>query len=128
MEIVDDKLLVDKFLNGDVSKQLKEMKQKMEQASVDLEFEKAIEYRELITHIKKTVEKQQISINDFTDRDIFGFFVKDNLMTLSVFYLRKGKIVARDIDTVELFEDANEAFMNYILERIMRTGDFRSSE
>ncbi len=103
-----------KFLNGDVGKQLKEMKEKMNEASEKLEFEKALEYRELISHIKKTVEKQQISINDFIDRDVFGYFVEGNLMTLSIFYLRKGKIVARDLDTIELFDNSLEAFMSYI--------------
>ncbi len=102
------------FLNGDVKAQINDMTEKMHKASESMEFEKAIEYRELINHIKKTVEKQQISINDFTDRDVFGYFVQDNLMTVTIFYLRKGKIVARDIDTVELFEDPKDAFLNYI--------------
>lgn len=103
-----------KFLNGDVNKQVKEMTVKMNEASENLEFEKAIEYRELITHIKKTVEKQKITISDFKDRDIFGYVVRGNLMTISIFYLRKGKIVARDIDTVEMYEEASDAFINYV--------------
>ncbi len=103
-----------RFLNGEVKEQIKDMTAKMNEASEAMEFEKAIEYRELISHIKKTVEKQQISINDFTDRDVFGYFVQNNLMTVTILYLRKGKIVARDIDTVELFDAPRDAFINYI--------------
>lgn len=117
-----------KFLNGDVKKQLKEMKHKMEIASENLEFEKAIEYRELISHIQKTVEKQQISINDFIDRDVFGYHVHNDLMTISIFYLRKGKIVARDIDTVELFDNEEEAFMNYVAQFYMNQNRPRPKE
>ena len=103
-----------KFLNGDIKNQVKEMTSKMHQASEDLQFEKAIEYRELITNIQKTVEKQQITISDFKDRDIFGYFTKDNLMSISIFYLRNGKIVARDIDTVEMYDSPADSFLNYV--------------
>ncbi len=103
-----------KFLNGDIKDQVKEMTLKMHKASEDLEFEKAIEYRELIANIKRTVEKQQITISDFKDRDIFGYFTKDNLMSISIFYLRNGKIVARDIDTVEMYDSPVYSFLNYV--------------
>ncbi|XMB87032.1 excinuclease ABC subunit UvrC [Mycoplasmatota bacterium WC44] len=103
-----------KFLNGDTKLVVSKLKKGMLEASEKLEFEKAKEYRDLINHIDKTVEKQQISLNDFKDRDVFGYFIKDNLLCVSVFYMRQGKIVARDIGITDFYEDEVEAIKSYV--------------
>ena len=103
-----------KFLNGDTRNIVNELKETMNTASENLEYEKAKEVRDLISHIKKTVEKQQVSINDFADRDVFGFFVRDNLICVSIFFMRQGKIVASDISMSEFFETESEAINSFI--------------
>ncbi|QVK20435.1 excinuclease ABC subunit UvrC [Mycoplasmatota bacterium] len=103
-----------KFLNGDTKSVINKLKDKMNGASENLEYEKAKEYRDLISHIEKTVEKQQISLNDFTDRDIFGYHIKENMLCLSIFFMRQGKIVARDISITDFYEDEVDAINSYI--------------
>ena len=41
----------------------------------NLDFERAKEFRDQIAHIEATMEKQKMMMNDFTDRDVFGFAV-----------------------------------------------------
>ena len=48
-----------KFLSGHYDGILKELEEKMLEASEQMEFEKAIEYRELISSVKKISEKQK---------------------------------------------------------------------
>ena len=54
------------FLNGDAKEVLASLNSKMQEASTNLEFEKAMEYRDLIASIEHTISKQKISISDLT--------------------------------------------------------------
>ena len=45
----------------------------MNSAAEELEFERAKEYRDQISHIEQVMEKQKMTMNDFTSRDIFRF-------------------------------------------------------
>ena len=52
---------------------LKELEGKMNTASENLEFERAIEYRELINSVKKKIaQKQKITDSSGEDRDILA--------------------------------------------------------
>ena len=61
-----------KFLNGNYDVILKELEEKMNTASENLEFERAIEYRELINSVKKIAQKQKITDSRGEDRDILA--------------------------------------------------------
>lgn len=50
-----------RFLNGNYDPILKELEEKMLDASENLEFEKAIEYRELLASVQKIAQKQKIT-------------------------------------------------------------------
>ncbi|UKI49636.1 MAG: UvrB/UvrC motif-containing protein [Clostridium sp.] len=66
IDYTKDKEAVISFLNGNTDGVLKELTLKMEEASNNLEFERAMEFRDLINDIrKKLLKKQNISINDF---------------------------------------------------------------
>ena len=50
-----------RFLNGHYDVILKDLEEKMLEASEKMEFEKAIEYRELLGSVKKIAQKQKIT-------------------------------------------------------------------
>ena len=58
------------FLNGNYDPILEKLKAQMEEASEALEFERAIEYRELINSVQKIAQKQKITDTAGDDRDI----------------------------------------------------------
>lgn len=74
-----------RFLNGGYKDVKKELENKMYEASNNLEFERAKEYRDQISHIESTMEKQTIISTDFTDRDVFGFWIEKGWMCVQVF-------------------------------------------
>ena len=64
------------FLNGNVKMIKHDLKEKMHQASEDLNFEAAAEYRNQISYIEQTVEKQAIIFKDFKSRDFFNYYIR----------------------------------------------------
>ena len=61
-----------RFLGGNYEGILKDLEEKMNQASEDLEFERAIEYRELLSSVQKIAQKQKITDTAGEDRDILA--------------------------------------------------------
>ena len=84
------------FLNGNYQPVLKELEEKMQQASENLEFEKAIEYRELLNSVKQIAQKQKITNSDGEDKDIIAMASDDEDAVVQVFFVRGGKLIGRD--------------------------------
>ena len=85
-----------RFLNGNYDTILKELEGKMQDASENLEFEKAIEYRELLTSVHKIAQKQKITDTAGEDRDILAVAVEEEDAVVQVFFIRGGKLIGRD--------------------------------
>ncbi len=105
---------IHRFLQGDSKKEQRLIQQKMEEASANLEFESAAEYRDLLGHMRSTLEKQQIILADFVDRDVFGVALSESTMSVSVLFYRQGKLIQRDVDMVEVTDPIEDALQNYI--------------
>ncbi len=84
------------FLNGNYKPILKDLNEKMLEASEEMEFEKAIEYRELLTSVKQIAQKQKITNSDGEDKDIIALASDDTDAVVQVFFIRSGKIIGRD--------------------------------
>lgn len=110
-QMVED---ITRFLNGGYKDMKKELTDKMTEAASNLEFERAKEYRDQIANIETVMEKQTITMNDFTDRDIFGFAVKRGWMCVQVFFVRQGKLIERDVSLFPLYQDPEEELLTFI--------------
>lgn len=105
---------VSAFLKGDQSGILTLLQEKMLTASEALQFERAKEYRDLMDDLKQLGEKQNITLNDFVDRDVLGYAVTNDQMCIQVFYLRQGKLLARDSFIFPYYEEPEEAFISFV--------------
>lgn len=85
-----------RFLNGHLDEILEELVQNMEAASEALEFEKAIEYRELIQSVRKVAQKQKITDTGGEDRDILAAATEEEDAVVQVFFIRGGRLIGRD--------------------------------
>ena len=85
-----------RFLNGNFDGILNELEQKMQKASDALEFEKAIEYRELLNSVKKISQKQKITDSRGEDRDILAAATSGEDAVVQVFFIRGGRLIGRD--------------------------------
>lgn len=84
------------FLNGNYAEVLDMLSKKMTEASDNLEFEKAIEYRELLNSVRHVAEKQKITSSQMEDRDIIAFARADDEAVVQVFFVRNGKLIGRE--------------------------------
>lgn len=84
------------FLNGNYTPIMKSLEEKMNAASEQLEFEKAIEYRELLNSVRQVSQKQKITHTNGEDKDIVAVASDDRDAVVQVFFIRDGKLIGRD--------------------------------
>ncbi|MGT2721144.1 excinuclease ABC subunit UvrC [Streptococcus porcinus] len=102
------------FLNGKDDKIVDNLKEKMTVAAENMEFERAAEFRDLISGIAKLRTKQRIMSKDLKDRDIFGYYVDKGWMCVQVFFVRQGKLIQRDVNMFPYYNNAEDDFLTYI--------------
>ncbi|HEP1348458.1 TPA: excinuclease ABC subunit UvrC [Streptococcus pyogenes] len=109
--LIDD---VKHFLNGKDDKIIEDLRSKMLAASEEMAFERAAEYRDLISGIATMRTKQRVMSKDLQDRDIFGYYVDKGWMCVQVFFVRQGKLIQRDVNLFPYYNDAEEDFLTYM--------------
>ena len=84
------------FLNGQYEPVMKYLEEKMRTASETMEFEKAIEYRDLLDSVRKVAQKQKITSQSMDDRDIIAMAKDERDAVVQVFFVRDGKLIGRE--------------------------------
>ena len=84
------------FLGGNHKAILKELEEKMLQASAELKFEEAAQYRDLMQSVEKTGERQKITDHPGEDKDIIAAAMENDDAVVQVFFVRDGKLIGRD--------------------------------
>jgi excinuclease ABC subunit C len=102
------------FLNGEDKTILRNLEERMQKASEELDFERAKEYRDLIEHINNLTKKQKIISKDYTVRDVFGYSVSKGWMCIQVFFVRQGNMIKRDATMIPLQQTEEEEFYTFI--------------
>lgn len=105
------------FLNGNYHPVIKDLEQKMMQASDALDFEKAIEYRELLSSVKQIAQKQKITHSDGEDKDIIALASDEQDAVVQIFFIREGRLIGRDHFYVTI---ANEDSVSQILTTVIK--------
>lgn len=104
------------FMRGNNQKKRSEIKEKMIEASNNLEFETAGEYKKLLDAIDHINTAQNVEMKDRTDRDIFAFSTRDGYLSLAVLCARKGLVLGKNVFVVEEFGDNEEQVADLILQ------------
>ncbi len=91
-----------RFLNGDFQETVDQLTEKMQQASEELRFEEAMEYRDLINNIRRIGERQKITSYGEEDKDVIAAAMdesddlRDQEAVVQVFFVRGGKLIGRE--------------------------------
>lgn len=104
------------FLGGHYDKVLKSLEEKMMQASEELDFEKAIEYRELLSSVRQIAQKQKITSSSMEDRDIIAMAKDDRDAVVQVFFVREGRLIGREHFHVNIAtaEDSRQILTSFV--------------
>ncbi|NCC42388.1 MAG: excinuclease ABC subunit UvrC [Clostridia bacterium] len=97
------------FLNGDYKKMMKELEQKMLEASDELRFEDAVEYRDLMQSIQKIGERQKITGSQGIDKDVIAMAADEEDAVVQVFFIRDGKMIGRDHFYLRIAADTSQS-------------------
>lgn len=102
------------FLDGHYQPILKQLKERMTEASEALEFEKAGELRDQIAAVESFATGQKMTNTDFRDRDVFGYEVYKGWICVQVFHIRQGKMIKRDAKDFPTYGDPTDEVLTFI--------------
>lgn len=104
-----------KFLKGDYTDIILKIKNEMQIQSDKMNYEKALELKELLDYIKVTLSKQQVEINDNDDIDIIGFYEEKGYLSVQVFFIRGSKLIGKHSNIFPLVDTLEEDLFHYII-------------
>lgn len=84
------------FLNGNYGPVIKMLEQRMNEAAEQMDFEAAIEQRELLKSVKQVAQKQKITSSDGEDKDVLALAVQETDAVVQMFFIRGGRMIGRD--------------------------------
>lgn len=103
------------FLKGNSSFIKEKITKEMEKASNSLNYEKALELREMLTDIDITLTKQKIDLKKNYNFDIFNYTVVDNYLSITVFFIREGVLFGRHHETLQTLDNVVDDMEEYII-------------
>lgn len=103
------------FLKGNSSFIKEKIISEMEKASNSLNYEKAIELREMLNDIDITLTKQNIDLKKNYNFDIFAYTSVDNYLSITVFFIREGILFGRHHETLQTLDNVVDDMEEYII-------------
>ena len=103
------------FLNGNKDIITKKLETDMNKASEELNYEKALELKNILDDINITLSKQRIDLNRNDSFDLFGYYNKDNYLSIQVFFIRDGILFGHHSDIVNTLDSVEDSVTEYII-------------
>ena len=110
------------FLKGDASFITKKINDEMLKASEALNYEKALDLKNMLDDIEVTLRKQKIDLNDNYNFDLMNYYVDKNYLSVQLFFVREGLLVGRDKQILSSDLDISEQLIEYILRFYEKSG------
>lgn len=102
------------FFNGNHKIVTDKLKSLMDMSSEKLQFEKALEYKELLDYITITLEKQKVELDDNLNRDIIGYYEENNYLVVAMLFIRGGKLLDHNTNIFPMVDTLEEELTTYI--------------
>ena len=103
------------LLEGDLKKPLAELTEKMKAAAAAREFEKAARIRDGMQAVRALRGQNTVEDMDPEARDYIGWAAEGALITFTVFKMRGGKVVGRDLYRTESLKDEAEVLPEFLI-------------
>ena len=103
------------FLKGNKEVVTKKIKEDMEKASNNLNFEKALELKTMLDDIEITLRHQKIDLNKNYNFDLFNFYQEENYLSIQIFYIREGLLFGKHSEIVNSMGDSSDELIEYII-------------
>ena len=103
------------FLNGNKDIIVNRLKEEMNTASENMNYEKALELKNMLEDINITLSKQRIDLNHNYNFDLFGYYNEKNYLSIQVFFIRDGILFGHHSDIFNYVGDVEESITEYII-------------
>ena len=103
------------FLKGDSSIISEKITKDMQRASEQLNFEKALELKEMLDDINVTLSKQKMDLNNGDNFDLFAYYKENNYISIQVFFIREGLLFGRHSDLFNIVDSEIDTMSEYII-------------
>ena len=115
-KIRDMKSEIISFLNGNTKVLTDRITMKMNMYADKMEYEKALEYKELLNYINITTEKQKVDLDNSVNMDVTSYYAKDNYISIQILFIRGGKLLDRNRNIFPMIDTEEEEFSRYLSE------------
>lgn len=110
------------FLKGDSKAIEKKIKQEMQEASNNLNYEKALELKNMLNDIETTLKRQKIDLNKNYNFDIVNYYNDKNYISIEIFFIRDGLLFGRHNEIIQSMLDPQEEITEYIIKFYDKNG------
>ena len=115
MNIVNNmKAEIISFLNGNSDIVINKIKELMYKSSNAMQYEKALEYKELLNNINTTLEKQKVELDDNINRDVIGYYTDGSYLSIGMLFIRGGKLLDNNNVIFPMISSLEEELITYI--------------
>jgi excinuclease ABC subunit C len=83
------------FLEGRQSDLSRSLRERMQRAAEEEQFELAAKYRDLISTVDQLQEKQRMAAAEGDDADVINFHFENHMLAVNLFHMRGGKVLDR---------------------------------
>ena len=102
------------FLSGNDKILKDKIEEKIAKYSEALNFELALELKKELDYINIVLDKQKITLQDLTNRDVIGTYFQNGYISVQILFLRNGKIVGGHTDIFSVVEDFQSDMEQYL--------------
>ena len=104
-----------KFLKGDSTVVKKKIEAEMTKASNSLNYEKALELKNMLSDISITLSKQKIDLNNNMDFDLINYYTDKNYISIQIFFIRDGLLSSRHEEIFASVTSSEDEILEYII-------------
>ena len=115
-EIIDNmKREIISFLKGDPEHITLKIQEEMEKASLSMNYEKALELKNMLEDIEITLKKQKIDLNKGYNFDLVNYYYDNNYLSIEIFFIRDGLLFGRHNEILSSLGDFSNEVTEYLI-------------
>ena len=103
------------FLKGDPTHITEKIKIEMEKASSSMNYERALELKNMLEDIDIVLKKQKIDLNQNYNFDLINYYYDKNYLSIEIFFIRQGLLFGRCNEIISSLEEVENEIVEYLI-------------
>lgn len=124
-KLVDQVVL---FFRGQLQDLVRIFEKEMQTLANCMEYERAALYRDRLSAIKRTLEKQSVTSARSVDQDVIGLYRKDGSVQISILFVRNGAVIGHKSFPFRKAPATNEEILSHFLKQFYGEGKYIPEE